>query len=213
MFIGHNAVGFASKKLAPRTSLGWLMAAPMFLDILWPLFLVMGIERVRIRRGITALTPLDFTHYPWSHSLVMAVVWSIVFALVYGIVTKYWRGSIVLAFGVFSHWVFDFITHRADLPLYPGGPKVGLGLWNHPIGSLALEAALFAIGLLIYWGSTKARDLIGSIGMWSFVAFLAIIFILNAGGTPPPSVHVLAYSAFALYLLPLWAGWFDRHRE
>ena len=55
MFIGHTAVGFASKRLAPRTSLGWLMAAPMLLDFLWPLFLLAGVERVQIRRGVTAM--------------------------------------------------------------------------------------------------------------------------------------------------------------
>ena len=186
MFIGHNAVGFASKRLAPRTSLGWLMAAPMFLDILWPLFLLTGIERVRIQRGVTAMTPLDFTHYPWSHSLLMAVVWSIVFGGVYGAFTRYWRGAAVLGAGVLSHWVFDWITHRPDLPLYPGGPKVGLGLWNQPVATIAIESALFAVGLLLYRDKTHARDRIGSVALWAFVAFLALIFIANASGTPPP---------------------------
>jgi hypothetical protein len=213
VFIGHNAVGFASKRLAPRTSLGWLMAAPMFLDIIWPVFLLTGVEKVRIQRGITAMSPFDFTYYPWSHSLLMAVVWSIVFGGVYGAVTRYWRGAGVLAAGVLSHWVLDFVTHRPDLPLYPGGPKVGLGLWNHPIAALAIESALFAIGMLIYWDRTKAVDRIGSIAFWAFVAFLGIAFIINASGTPPPSVQILAYSAIALWLLPPWAAWFDRHRQ
>ena len=185
----------------------------MFLDIIWPLFLLTGIEQVRIQRGVTAMSPLDFTHYPWSHSLLMAIVWSIVFGGVYGLFTRYWRGAAILGAGVLSHWVLDFITHRADLPLYPGGPKVGLGLWNHPLAALAIESALFAIGLLFYRDATRPRDRIGSVVMWAFVAFLAIAFIMNAGGTPPPNVRILAYSAIALWLLPPWAAWFDRHRE
>lgn len=213
MFIGHDAVGFASKRLAPRTSLGWLVAAPLLLDLLWPIFLLLGIEKVEIRPGVTRLNPLDFTHYPWSHSLVMAVVWGIVFAGLYAITTRYMRGAVVLFFGVVSHWVMDWVTHRADLPLYPGGgPKFGLGLWNHPIAALGIEAAIFAIGILIYRDTTHARDRIGSVAMWAFIILLGVGFIANAGGTPPPNVTILAYSALALWLLPLWAAWFDRHR-
>lgn len=212
MFIGHDAIGFASKRLAPRTSLGWLIAAPLLLDLLWPIFLLLGVEHVTIRRGATKMSPLDFTDYPWSHSLLMSIVWGIAFAGVYVLVTRYVRGGVVLFAGVVSHWVLDWLTHRPDLPLYPGGPKVGLGLWNYPIAELAIETALFAIGILLYRDGTRPRDRIGSIAMWAFIAFLALAFIASAGGTPPPNVRVLAYSALALWILPFWAAWFDRHR-
>ena len=86
MFIGHNAVGFASKKLAPRTSLGWLMAAPMLFDLLWPVFLLLGIEHVRVDPRATKFSPMDFTDYPWTHSLAMAIGWGALFAILY-----YWR--------------------------------------------------------------------------------------------------------------------------
>ena len=212
MFVGHDAVGLLSKRLAPRTSLGWLIAAALFLDLLWPIFLLTGIERVEIRRGVTRLSPLDFTHYPWTHSLLMAVVWAIAFAGVYALFTRYLRGAVVLFAGVLSHWVLDFVTHRPDLPLYPGGPKVGLGLWNAPIPALAIEAAMFAIGILVYRDYTHARDRIGSIAMWAFIIFLGVLFVANAGGNPPPNVTIIAYSALALWLLPFWAAWFDAHR-
>lgn len=213
MFIGHSAVGFASKRLAPRTSLGWLMAAPFLLDLLWPVFLLTGVERVAIRRGVMKMSPLDFTDYPWSHSLAMAIVWGIVFGGVYATFTRYLRGGIVLFAGVVSHWVLDWLTHRPDLPLYPGGPKAGLGLWNHPIAELAIEAGFFAVGVLLYRDLMHARDRIGSVVMWAFIAFLAVTFISSAAGTPPPNVQMLAYSALALWLLPFWAAWFDRHRS
>ena len=81
MFIGHFAVGLALKRAAPRTSLGILVAAPQLLDLLWPWFLLLGWEHVRIEPGNTAFTPLAFDSYPISHSLLMAVVWAGVFVL------------------------------------------------------------------------------------------------------------------------------------
>src|SRR2546425_384195 len=83
MFIGHFAVGFASKKLAPKASLGPLLAAPLLADILWPVFVLLGVERVRIVPGLMAFNPLDLEYYPWSHSLLMDCVWGLVFGGIY----------------------------------------------------------------------------------------------------------------------------------
>jgi hypothetical protein len=213
VFIGHNAVAFAAKRVAPRTSLGILMAAVMLVDLIWPIFLLLGIEHVRIQRGITKFTPLDFYDYPWTHSLVMGVAWGILFAVLYWGVSRYGRGAVVVGLCVVSHWVLDFIVHRPDLPLWPGGPKVGLGLWNSPIATIGIESAMLAIGILIYRDCTKPRDRIGSIGFWAFVITIAAIYIATAGGTPPPSIRFLEFMALSGWLLPFWAGWFDRHRE
>jgi membrane-bound metal-dependent hydrolase YbcI (DUF457 family) len=213
MFIGHNAVAFAARKPAPRVSLGVLMGAAMLLDLIWPIMLLLGVEHVRIHKGDTAFTPLEFTDYPWTHSLAMAAAWAVAAALVYWIFARYGRGALVVAVCVFSHWVLDWVTHRPDLPLYPGGPKIGLGLWSHPIATIAVESAMFAIGILIYRDSTKPRDRIGSVGMWAFIIFLAAFYIYNASATPPPNERVLAWGALSGWLLPLWAWWFDRHRE
>jgi len=119
MFIGHFAGGFASKRFAPQASLGVLMAAPTVLDLLWPIFLALGWEQVRVDPGNTAVTPLDFVSYPISHSLLTACGWGMLFALVYWLVSHYVRGAVVIALGVVSHWVLDFVTHRPDMPLYP----------------------------------------------------------------------------------------------
>ena len=212
MFIGHNAVGFASKSLAPRTSLGLLMAAPMLLDLLWPVFLLLDIEHVRFDAGATAFTKLDFYNYPWSHSLLMAVVWGLLFGGAYWLKTRYKRGAIVLFAGVVSHWVLDFVTHRPDLPLYPGGPKVGLGLWNSIPGTIVVELILFAAGLALYLRATRARDRIGSIALWALVIFLLLIFAANATSTPPPDWRPIAWVGLSAILIPIWAAWIDRHR-
>src|SRR5215207_4953621 len=103
MFLGHFAVGMGAKTVAPRTSLGTLMLAAQFLDLLWPTLLLAGLERVEIQPGITRFTPLDFVYYPISHSLLMACGWGLAFGLVYWLAKKYRPGAIVLGVCVLSH--------------------------------------------------------------------------------------------------------------
>jgi membrane-bound metal-dependent hydrolase YbcI (DUF457 family) len=213
VFIGHNAVGFASKRAAPRTSLGLLMAAPMLLDLLWPIFLLLGIEHVRVDYHATKFTAFDFYDYPWSHSLAMTLVWAIAFGGIYFWRTRYTAGAVTLALGVVSHWLLDFVTHRPDLPLWPGGPKVGLGLWNYPVATIVVESALFTIGIVIYRGMTEPRDRTGSVVMWALIALLAYLYASMAGSAPPKDVKLVAYLGLAGFLIPLWAAWIDRHRE
>jgi membrane-bound metal-dependent hydrolase YbcI (DUF457 family) len=213
MFLGHHAVGLASKPAAPRISLGLLFLAPMLLDFLWPVFVLMDLEHFRIDPGNTAFTPLDFYNYPWSHSLLMAIVWSVLFGALWFASRRDARGAAILGAGVLSHWVFDFITHRPDLPLYPGGPKVGLGLWNSVAGTVVVELLLFIAAVALYARSTRARDRIGSIGFWTLIALLTVIYAGNLAGPPPPGETVVAWSALLLLFVPAWAAWADRHRE
>jgi len=213
MFIGHNAVGLASKRAAPRVSLGWLMAAPMLLDLIWPLMLLSGVEHMRVERGNTRFTPLDFYDYPWTHSLLMACVWGVLFAGLYVWRSHDRRAGVVLFLGVVSHWVLDFVTHRPDLPLWPGGPLAGLGLWNCPAATIVIESLLFAVGIALYVRATRPRDRIGSLGFASFVVFLALVYIANIISPPPPNATAVAWAALAEWLFPFWASWFDAHRE
>ena len=202
MFLGHLAVGFASKRVAPQTSLGLLVAAPLALDLLWPLFLSLGWERVSIDPQATAFTPLSFDHYPWSHSLLMAVVWGILLSGGYWLVTRYRPGAVILFIGVVSHWVFDWITHRPDLPLVPGGATFGLGLWNSVAGTIAVELTLFGVALWLL----RPRGL----KLWSLIVFVVVAAASAAFGPPPPSVAALTATAFAIWLVPIWAWWGDR---
>jgi membrane-bound metal-dependent hydrolase YbcI (DUF457 family) len=213
MFIGHFAVGFASKRLAPKANLGWLIAAPLFLDLIWPVFLLLGLEKVQIEPGNTAFTPLNFVHYPITHSLLTAAVWSVLFALVYFAFSRYLTGAIIVGFGVLSHWLLDVIVHRPDLPLYPGSQTMtGLGLWNSVPGTVIVESLLFLAGLLIYWKTTRSLNKIGTGGFWAFIGFLILIYIGNVLGPPPESINVLAAVALLVWIFPFWSGWFDRHR-
>ena len=186
MFVGHFGVALAAKRAAPRTSLGTLFLAAQFVDLLWPILLLVGLERVAIRPGITRVTPLDFESYPISHSLLMAAVWGALFAALYWARTRYGRGAAIAGALVVSHWLLDFIVHRPDLPLgFGDSAKVGLGLWSSVAATLAVEGAIFAAGLWMYARSTRPKDRVGSIGLWSLVAFLLLIYAANLLGPPP----------------------------
>lgn len=215
MFIGHIAVGFASKRLAPRTSLGILVAAVLFLDLVWPVFVLSGIEKVRVNPGNTAFTPLAFDSYPWSHSLVMSVVWAALFAGGYYAASHYVAGAAVVAAGVVSHWVLDVASHRPDMPLVPSAtsPLLGLGLWNSVPATLAVESAMFAGGVALYVTMTRPRDRTGRWALASFIGFVSLVYVANVLGPPPPSANAVAITALGAALFPLWTGWADRHRD
>jgi hypothetical protein len=213
VFIGHFGVGFGAKAAAPKTSLGTLFLATQFIDLLWPSLLVLGLETVAIAPGITTVTPLDFTSYPWSHSLLAVLIWAALLAGVYVLLRKYPRGAWVCGAAVVSHWVLDLLTHRPDLPLAPGtGARVGLGLWNSLPATLVVELGIFAIGVWLYLRSTRPLDRVGTIALWALIGFLTIIYFGNLVGPPPPNVTALAWVGQTQWLLVIWAYWIDRHR-
>jgi membrane-bound metal-dependent hydrolase YbcI (DUF457 family) len=212
MFIGHFAVALASKRLSPRTSLGTLFAAAQLLDLIWPVLVLLGVETVRIDPGNTAFTPLDFTSYPWTHSLLMALVWAAVFALAYRARTRSARGAWVTGGLVLSHWLLDLATHRPDLPLAPGAVRVGLGLWGSVPATILVEGGLFLAGVYLYWKSTRPRNRVGAFAFWSLVVFLIAIYAANILGPPPPSDRAIGAAGLALWLFVLWAAWADRNR-
>ena len=215
MFLGHLAVGFASKRVAPQMPLGPLMAAPLFLDLLWPIFLLAGWEKVEIAPGDTAFTPLHFVSYPYTHSLLTAMGWGALLGAFYGRRRRDAKVAIVIALGVISHWVLDFVTHRPDLPISPaaGSTRLGLGLWNSISGTIAVEGLMFAAAVGMYAAATRAQDRIGSAAFWSFVVFAVLVYVSNLMGPPPPSVTALTWVALSLWLIPFWVNGFDRHRS
>jgi membrane-bound metal-dependent hydrolase YbcI (DUF457 family) len=214
MFIGHLALGFAAKKVAPRQSLGLLILAPAWLDAVWPVLAALGLERFRIVPGDTAFTPLAFDSYPWSHSLVMSVVWGLLLGFLVLRTSGDRIGAWVVGALVVSHWVLDWITHGPDMALWPGGPRSGLGLWNSVPGTLVVEGLIFVVGVAVYQRCTRPRDLVGRFALWAMIVFLVVSWLGSAFGPPPPSQWAVIGSALAVaVLMPSWAWWIDRHRE
>jgi hypothetical protein len=214
MFIGHFAVAFATKSKAQKISLGTLFMSAQFVDLLWPLFLLLGIEHVRIVPGNTAMTPLDFYDYPVSHSLAGCLLWSVVLGGLYFALRRDRRNAIVVGLVVFSHWILDLVVHRPDLPLaFGGGPYFGFGLWNYPAATLLIEMAMYVGGIVLYAKATAPKDRIGSRGLWVLVALLGVIYLANVLGPPPPDVEAIAIAGNAGWLIVLWAYWVDKHRR
>lgn len=215
MFVGHFAVAFGARRAVPTVSLGTLFIAGQLADLVWPVLVLAGVERVGVQPGLTVVTPLDFIYYPFSHSLVAAVAWALVFGAAYaGLRKATARTGAVLAAVVASHWLLDALTHRPDMPLTGSAEtaRVGLGLWNSLPGTLAVELSLFAAGLWLYTRATKALDRTGRLALWGLVGFLLVIYAANLFGPPPPSGETAAWSALAMWLLVAWGYWVDRHR-
>ncbi len=213
MFLGHYGVALAAKKVAPKASLGTLVFAAQFADLLWPILLLAGVEKLRIVPGLMAASPFDFTSYPYSHSLVWQLGWGAVVGCICFLLRREARTALVLAAVVPTHWILDYVAHRPDMPIFPGGAKYGLGMWNSVPLTIGVEYVALAAGLAIYLSVTRAKDRKGGWIFWSLIVFLAGLYPGALFGPPPPSVNVIAGSALALWLTVPWAAWADRHRE
>ena len=206
MFLGHYAIALAAKPAMPRRSVGWSFLAAQLLDILWAAFVLGGLEHMRIVPHILPASSLVLYDIPWSHGLVMALVW--------GWFCFRFTKSIVLALCVISHWVLDFIVHTPDLPVWRGGAVLGLGLWRYREATVAVELLMFAIGLWIYMRSTRPRNTLGRTGMPALAVFLTVTFLMNTYGPPPPSVRALTMGGeISFLLLAAVAALVDRGRE
>ena len=215
MFLGHAAAGLAAKRLAPRASLAWLLAAPWLLDVLWPLFLLAGIEQVAPQAATSPFLTLRFESYPWSHSLAMALVWSVLAGVVYARSTRDAKGAVVIGALVASHWVLDLLVHVPDLPLWPGeSPLLGFGLWRWPATTMVLEGVVFVAGLAVYVSTTRPRDRTGNLALAALVAALLGLYWASLSGTPPPKAAAVAWTTLAFFAaIVLWAAWIERHRR
>lgn len=212
MFVGHLALGFAAKRVVPRVSLPMLFVAVQWADLVWPVLVALGLEQVRIDPGNTPFTALDFVSYPYSHSLVFLAGWGVLLGAIYWLVTRDRPGSVVLSALVLSHWLLDVVTHRPDMPIYPGGAKFGLGLWYSIPATLAVELLLYGAGLWIYVRATEPRDRVGRWGLATLAAFLVVVYLAAIGNAPPsmPALYIPATAGAAL--LTVWAWRVDRHR-
>ena len=205
MFIGHYAIALGSKRLPNPPSLAVMFMAVQFLDLLWPVFVLLGMESFRIEEGNTQLTPLAFTHYPYSHSLVMALIWSLLFGAIYLRVTGNRRNAAWVGGLVLSHWVLDFLAHGPDLPLTPfGDVKVGLGMWNYPLAEITLEIGLFLAGIYL---CIKAQQYQRKVVFWSLIGFLLIIHVVNLLGPAPPNETAVTWTANLMWIFVIWAWW------
>lgn len=213
MFIGHYGAGFAAKSAAPRASLGTMFLAAQFIDLLWPTFLLLGVETVRIVPGATIVTPLEFTHYPVSHSLLLVAIWSVLIGGGYYLLRHRRKEAVVVGLAVLSHWFLDLIVHRPDLPLYPGGIFLGLGLWSSFIWTIAIELVIFALGVWLYLRGTQRKKKGGTLVLCCLVGLLLLIYTGNLLGPPPPNETSIAWVGQSQWLIVALGYWADSLRQ
>lgn len=214
MFIGHFGAGFAGKKFSKSASLGTYFMAAQWIDLIWPILLLLGIETVEIKHGVSAVTPLDFTYYPFTHSLVGVIVWGSLFGLVYYLIKKDTKTSIVMGILVISHWFLDLLVHIPDLPILPGDSlKVGLGLWNSFTSTIISEGLIFGSGVYLYYKITKTKNKTGTYSLIGVIVFLILIYASNLFSPPPDSVEAIGIVGNAQWLIILWGYWIDKNRE
>jgi hypothetical protein len=185
MFVGHYSVAFATKTDRNKIPLWVLFIAVQFLDYIWATLVLLGVEKLRVIKGFTAGSMIDSYYHPYSHSLIAALIWSAVAALIYKSV---WRArasnaaALLVGLAVFSHWILDFIAHPRDLAIYDNTWKVGLGFWNYRDPEFALEVALLAGGIVLY----LARNVMTTIRKAAIIAFGIALVIVQIGDTYVP---------------------------
>lgn len=212
MLAGHLGVALAATRAEPRLPLAAAVAAAFWLDLVWPLLLLAGLETVRIDPANTAFTHLAFDSYPWTHSLAAVAGWSIVAYGAWLVRAQPRRVAAIIAALVLSHWLLDVVTHRPDLPLWPGGPLVGLRLWDSIPGTIVVEGSLFVAGIAAYTRSTQPRTKIGTWALVALIGLIGALWISQPWSPPPPSATAVAFGALTFWLLLPWARWIDAHR-
>jgi membrane-bound metal-dependent hydrolase YbcI (DUF457 family) len=207
MFIGHYGVAFAVKRAEKQIPLWLLFVAVQFVDVIWSVLVMLGVEKARITRDYVGSLPLDLYYMPYTHSLPGALVWSLLAYWVCRLFTSR-RASFLIALAVFSHWILDLVVHRPDLPLYDNARKVGFALWNYPLAALALEVALYFGALWFY-----ARDKLGKTfaGFALLGAFILAIQVAVFWFPILPSAKIAAVVFLAGYIqLAAAANWLEK---
>ncbi len=206
MLIGHYGAGFALKKLAPSLSLGVLFITVQFVDILWAVLVLLGVEKVKITPGFTAAVPLEALYQPLSHSLLSSFVLA---ALIYVLARLFIHGkaggvriALVLGVAVLSHFLLDLPVHASDLPLAGWDSyRLGFGLWNHPIAAYGLEWSIFIAGFVLYFSYSRGKAVIGRYAAVAFGILMLALGVFSAFAPPSKSGEELALSLLILYLV------------
>jgi membrane-bound metal-dependent hydrolase YbcI (DUF457 family) len=200
MFIGHFAPAIAAATLPKAPRLGTLLIAAQLVDYAFFLFVLSGMEKMRITPGITVMNPMDLYHMPYTHSLLGTAVFAAAMAGIYGALTKNTRGAAIVCGVVISHWFLDVLVHAPDMTITGRPPKLGLGLWNYPYAEMPIELGITGIALWIY-ARRFGRAVLKPLGILA-----AVLFVLQLYNwfSPPPKVMdttlpIMAITAFALF--------------
>jgi hypothetical protein len=212
MLVGHYAIGFFGKKLAPKASLAVFVLAAMTADILWCAFMLAGVEHVEFISGRGAGQYFKAVNIGFSHGLAMDLLWAVLLALGVYLFTRYARGAVIVFLAVLSHWLLDVVSHRPDMPVGLGpGPKFGLGMWTSVPITLLVEGGFWILALIVYARSHafSSRARLWGFGVGSLI--LTVIWYGNITGPPPTDSRSASIaSLFTFSISVVWAWWIDK---
>ena len=214
MLIGHFAVALGAKKIAPQISLGTLFIACQLLDLVWPIAVLLGIEHVAYSHSVPTYNFLHLSYIPYSHSLLMACIWGLVFCLGLAFKNRNLKQIFTVFMVVLSHWILDLIVHIPDLQLWFGSQRYGLGLWNSAHYTYLFETTLLAIGITLYLRHQQIWQLLKP-------AFLMLVIALQSSFTyhtyffrpeESNSGMTVAGPAFLLWGIVDWGYFIDQKK-
>jgi len=214
MFIGHYGPAFGAKAALRRIPLWVLFIAVQWMDVWWSIFVLTGVEKVRIVPGFTEASPLDLYYMPYTHGLIGSLAFSALLGVIVALFYRTNRRAVffVVAVAVFSHWILDLVVHVPDMPLWDNSDKVGFGLWRWKWISVPLEILVLVVGAWFYARYVPAKKG-GNIWLWLFVIAMAAAEFYNIYAPPPASDRAMAMTALAAYgALALLAGFVDLTR-
>lgn len=216
MFAGHYGPAFAAGAMKRAPSMAAAFVAVQLVDFAWSAFILTGVEHARVVPGYLAMSSLDLYDMPYTHSLVGALAWSLLGALVYRVLDRKagWAPALVIGALVFSHWLLDLLVHAPDLALYPGGAeKFGLGWWDVPALAVGSELLVFVIGFALYLRGTRAKTGSGAIAPWVTAALMLSVYAFDKLGPAPADINTAASMALGAYVVLAGFGvWLDRSR-
>jgi len=199
MFVGHYGVGLALKSIDKKVNLGWIFLATMLPDIFLGIFVLLGIEKVKIPDNYSQLHYLLFD-FPLSHGLTATIIWSVLIMI---LVKVFWpnkvadknRVAVILVLTYFSHFLLDAIVHVPEIPILGNNSyKIGLGLWSILPLEIALELCIALIGLYIYLKVNKEKSTKSKIGISVIIVVLSL-FTLSQAFSPMPTVSTVKFIA------------------
>lgn len=213
MLVGHLAVGLVAKRIVPKVSLGTWMLAAFFADLVTFPLLIAGIEHFDSVHG-AQLNRTIGRDIVFSHSLLMLVIWGVLFAGVYFFRRRHTFGALLLFAAVVSHWLLDVVSHRPDMPLAPGVSAVfGLGLWNSLPATLIVEGGFWLLALIVYARATRANKRPGVFAFWIGVALLTLVWYGNLHAGMDPNPVKAGVGGLVLFgLMIAWGYWINRLR-
>jgi hypothetical protein len=142
MFGGHVGIALGAKGIRSTIPLWLLLLATQIPDWTDAAVCTAGLSP-GVSFGVSS-SPSEML----SHSFPAIGVLAAVMALLYYAASRDGRASVLIAAVVVSHAFADFLTGLK--PTWPGGPRIGLQLYQQPAIDFVVEAAVIVIGWIIY---------------------------------------------------------------